>query len=306
MAIRCTQATRLFTTKKPLTLDQIASKLKFEVREGVNGHPFFSFPKPAPHAHNTQVTDLDEGVYGLESKDVAYAIEIAKVNVPLSGGLGLGLEELKRGRDGRGCVLVSALAPGGNAEKSGKIKVGDMVCYLGKEPKGMVRTEGLDFEQTMGAMQEYVGTKASSITLVLKRLVFRESIDVTFSYAPAPEEVAAGAEPWTKSVSMLTGSNLRKEMLRQSFPVYDKKTLRFDQPYVSGDCGGEGICGTCLCQVLEGKELLNKPDGVEDMVLKKWGAANWRLSCRTVVGAVNTPGNVRIKLTPQKPFNKKK
>ncbi len=59
-----------------LTLDQVSSKLKFEV------------------------TDLDEGIYGLESKDADYAIEIAKVTVPLKGGLGMGLEELRRGRDG--------------------------------------------------------------------------------------------------------------------------------------------------------------------------------------------------------------
>lgn len=39
---------------------------------------------------------------------------------------------------------------------------------------------------------------------------------------------------------MLAGSNLRKEMLRQGFSVYDKKTKRFDQPYVQGDCAGEG------------------------------------------------------------------
>ena len=96
---------------------------------------------------------------------------------------------------------------------------------------------------------------------------------------------------------MLTGSNLRKEMLRQNIPVYDRKTKRFDQPYAVGDCAGEGVCvpmcfcrvtthlhvhthihtharththtglcGTCLVQVLEGKEFLNKPDGVEAMV----------------------------------------
>lgn len=33
-------------------------------------------------------------------------------------------------------------------------------------------------------------------------------------------------------------------------------------------------------QVLEGKEFLNAPDGVEQMVLKKWKAPTWRLSCR--------------------------
>lgn len=109
---------------------------------------------------------------------------------------------------------------------------------------------------------------------------------------------------WTKEVKMLAGSNLRKEMLRQGFSVYDRKTKRFDQPYVQGDCGGEGLCGTCLVQVLEGKELLNKPDGVEQMVLNKWKAPTWRLGCRCVVGAVNEPGTVRFKLTPQAPFNK--
>ncbi len=86
-------------------------------------------------------------------------------------------------------------------------------------------------------------------------------------------------------------------------------------------------------QVLEGKQFLNKPDGVEDMVLKKWQAPTWRLSCREfrstkqcsspktalgshhdiqtcdytgcVVGAINEPGAVKFKLTPQKLFIKK-
>lgn len=65
-----------------------------------------------------------------------------------------------------------------------------------------------------------------------------------------------------------------------------------------------GLCGTCLVQVLQGKELLNKPDGVEEMVLKKWQAPTWRLGCRCVVGAINEPGFVKFKLQPQKPFIK--
>lgn len=39
-------------------------------------------------------------------QDADYAIEIAKVNVPLKGGLGLGLEELRRGRDGPWCTYL--------------------------------------------------------------------------------------------------------------------------------------------------------------------------------------------------------
>jgi len=241
-------------------------------------------------------------------------VEIAKVKISLPDGtgLGLGLEELKRGRDGRGCVLISAIQPGGNAEQAAgeeqKIRVGDMICYLGREPKNMVRTEGLDFEQTMEALRTYIQSNdATSITLVLKRLVFRESVEVSLSYAPSTEEKEkSGAEAWTQSLSMLCGSQLRKELLRSGLPVYDKKTLRFDQPYVTGDCGGEGICGTCLVQVLEGKELLNEPDAIEEMVTRKWGAANWRLSCRVVVGATNAPGVVRLRLMPQAPFIRKR
>lgn len=31
--------------------------------------------------------------------------------------------------------------------------------------------------------------------------------------------------------------------------VYDPKTLRYDQPYATGNCAGEGICGTCFVEV---------------------------------------------------------
>lgn len=31
--------------------------------------------------------------------------------------------------------------------------------------------------------------------------------------------------------------------------VYDPKTLRYDQPYATGNCAGEGTCGTCFVEV---------------------------------------------------------
>lgn len=115
---------------------------------------------------------------------------------------------------GRGCVLVSSVVAGGNADKSGKVLVGDMVCYLGKassrflcmhalpsvrlsplllhtwlipithqhthiqEPTGMVRVEGYDYDGVMAGLQGYMSTGASSITLVLKRLVKRQTLTV--------------------------------------------------------------------------------------------------------------------------------
>lgn len=31
--------------------------------------------------------------------------------------------------------------------------------------------------------------------------------------------------------------------------VYDPRTKRFDQPYATGNCAGEGTCGTCFVEV---------------------------------------------------------
>ena len=35
--------------------------------------------------------------------------------------------------------------------------------------------------------------------------------------------------------------------------LYDSRTGRFDSPYQTGDCGGEGTCGTCMVAVLQGR-----------------------------------------------------
>merc|ERR1712146_775167 len=103
------------------------------------------------------------------------------------------------------------------------------------------------------------------------------------------------------TIPILAGSNLRKAMSTQ-LPIYDPKTKRYDQPFITGNCGGEGICGTCLVQVLQGNENVSKVDQIEKMSQEKWGVVNWRLSCRTVIGPENKEGNIKIKLQPQKRF----
>lgn len=45
-----------------------------------------------------------------------------KVQVKREPSLGLQLEEVARGGDGRGLVLVAGVEPGGNAEASGKVR----------------------------------------------------------------------------------------------------------------------------------------------------------------------------------------
>jgi len=231
------------------------------------------------------VFDLDEGLYGLDTRDVNYGIEIAKARVSREGGLGLGLSEMMAGRDGRGLVLVEDVAEGGNAATTGQFRVGDALSWVGEEPGDMTRVEGLDFDGTLAALGKYADREA--VTLVAKRLVRRQPLEVTLVQPDGSEA----------KLEMLAGSVLRGEMLRQGLQVYDPSQKRFDQPYVTGNCGGEGLCGTCLVAVLEGKELLSPPDRVEAMVLEK-RPARYRLSCRTIVGVTNQPGKVVLKSMP--------
>lgn len=48
-------------------------------------------------------------------------VEIVKVVMPREPSLGMQLEEVARGGDGRGLVLVAGTVPGGNAEATGKV-----------------------------------------------------------------------------------------------------------------------------------------------------------------------------------------
>eukprot|EP00904_Undaria_pinnatifida_P000067 jgi/Undpi1/10060/HiC_scaffold_28.g12514.m1 len=241
-----------------------------------------------------ECVDIDEGAVQLESKDTDYGIEVVKVTLPREPSLGLQMEEVARGGDGRGLVLISGTAEGGNAEATGKIFPGDTLCWVGVEPARMTRVEALDWDQTIGALGDSAGERQDGfrlvdITLVIKRLVKRETIDVKF-------ELPGG----TRDHEIKAGSNLRGEMIRLDVPVYDPKTMRYDQPYATGNCAGEGICGTCFVEVLQGAELLSPADREELMVLSQGRLpVRWRLSCRTIVGTENKSGTLRVKAVPQ-------
>lgn len=49
----------------------------------------------------------------MDTKDALYGVEIKKVVLPLKPSLGVKLEEMARGKDGRGLVLVGELVDGG-------------------------------------------------------------------------------------------------------------------------------------------------------------------------------------------------
>ena len=48
------------------------------------------------------------------------------------------------------------------------------------------------------------------------------------------------------------GANLRRALNSNNLRIYDDRTYRFDSPYETGNCGGDGTCGTCAVAVLSG------------------------------------------------------
>lgn len=64
------------------------------------------------------------------------------------------------------------------------------------------------------------------------------------------------------------------------------------------NCGGGGTCGTCIVEILDGKDLLNERTNAELRHLKK-KPESWRLACQTIVGNKENYGKVVVQRMPQ-------
>ncbi|KAG0519138.1 hypothetical protein BDA96_09G238200 [Sorghum bicolor] len=64
------------------------------------------------------------------------------------------------------------------------------------------------------------------------------------------------------------------------------------------NCGGGGSCGTCIVEIIDGKELLNERTNTENRYLKK-KPDSWRLACQTIVGNKENSGKVVVQRLPQ-------
>jgi hypothetical protein len=150
--------------------------------------------------------DADDGIFGLDTIDPSLGVEVQKINIPTSGGLGLNLIEYMRPVDRRKMVLIESIAPNSHADASQRFKVGDTISFVNEE-----RTEGLDLDDTLDVLSTAVGVtgekQASTVTLVIKRLVARETVSMTF--------VDSDNEAIMTS-NVLTGSNLRSEMQKRN------------------------------------------------------------------------------------------
>ncbi|KAF2323436.1 hypothetical protein GH714_035449 [Hevea brasiliensis] len=88
------------------------------------------------------------------------------------------------------------------------------------------------------------------------------------------------------------GQKLRDVMLDSNIELYGP----YARPLLN--CAGTGTCGTCMVEVIMGKELLNPRTDTEKEILKK-KPKNWRLACQTTVGKTDSRGLVVIQQLPE-------
>jgi ferredoxin len=242
------------------------------------------------HKLKLQCYDTDTGVYGIDTKDFHYGIEALRVKLPFEPSLGLDLTEVAHGDlDNRGLVLVSGLS--GEASKS-PIEIGDTIIgvFAGEDFKES--TTALNFEETMNtiinAKLHASAAGDDTIEIELNRLVAKAKIKLVVDDGSGKDQV----------IDALAGDNLRLVLMHHHLNLYDPKTHRLDQPRVTGDCGGEGICGTCLVEVVEGMDALNN-QGPQEKEIMTGRPKVWRAACKTILGADNQEAEIKVRLHPQ-------
>ncbi|KAK9266111.1 hypothetical protein L1049_003457 [Liquidambar formosana] len=88
------------------------------------------------------------------------------------------------------------------------------------------------------------------------------------------------------------GQKLRDIMLDSNVELYGP----YARPLLN--CGGGGTCGTCIVEVVQGKELLSPRTDKEKEKLKR-NPKTWRLACQTTVGKADSRGLLIIQQLPE-------
>ena len=237
--------------------------------------------------------------YGLEVSGKEYYSSMKQITMSTNGGLGLELvEAIDSGNSRGGLVLIGGIKENSNAYNAGKFVVGDALYEISSEINGNEITTSLEacsYERTLDILQNMIGDSTSgSIKLTIKRLQRRKEVN-TILVDPSGNPIC--------NVTALAGYGTNLRTLLQNFDValYDERTARFDSPYQTGNCGGEGACGTCLVSILSGQELINEKGRVEEKALIKQAVPpNYRWACRLKVAMDPAKGGtLKIKLRPQ-------
>ncbi|KAG2249890.1 hypothetical protein Bca52824_089518 [Brassica carinata] len=109
-------------------------------------------------------------------------------------------------------------------------------------------------------------------------------------FGPKPESDGSYPRDKAKAVS---GEKLLRSIMQDNkielYATYVRKVM---------NCGGGGSCGTCIVEILDGRELLNERTDTENKYLKK-KPESWRLACQTIVGNKENSGKVVVQRIPQ-------
>lgn len=98
------------------------------------------------------------------------------------------------------------------------------------------------------------------------------------------------AEGLDKDVVTVTGANVRTKAVENGIDIYKlmgKLT----------NCGGIGQCGTCVVEVVSGREQLSPRTAFEERKLKR-KPESYRLACQTLVSGEPGEGVIEVRTKP--------
>ncbi len=243
-------------------------------------------------------TGRDVNRLALEPSSPKYVVRTVEVVVTPSPGLGIELTELAGEgetdsgdeRSGSLVVVTRVVEGGAVAEQQVDVRVGDTIVGVCGSVDGAVpdECEAMDYDGVLSALVAN-SSPGQPMVLVLKRMVRRGRALVT----------AVGEGGDERTFEAYEGENLRMGLIRQGLAPNDMTANRYDnKPRGSGDCGGNGLCCTCVVSVLQGKEHLSSPRPAEKTLLRR--VARWRQSCRARVQVADEEvAELRIALRPR-------
>ncbi|KAK2399060.1 2Fe-2S ferredoxin superfamily protein [Trifolium repens] len=129
--------------------------------------------------------------------------------------------------------------------------------------------------------------RPNSVSFVANSSESRSEIELEF---PKPDG-SSGSYPVDKATAISGEKLLRSIMSDNKIELYATYGKLMN-------CGGGGSCGTCIVEIIEGKDLLNERTNTELKYLKK-KPESWRLACQTIVGNKENSGKVVVQRIPQ-------
>ena len=214
-------------------------------------------------------------------------------------GLGIELSEIILGSEAMPLVLVDGVVEGGPAaiHAAQATAHDDYACvmpndtliavYAGAESAAGYILEAAPYEPTVEAIGQALGATPSGapIKLTLGRIVRRGRALVTAIEPNGTESQFVCYE----------GDNLRMGLLRRGLRLNDPTARRYDnKPKGSGDCGGNGLCATCVVSVMCGGANLTPKRPSEANLLAN--VVRWRQSCRAYIQCPEDETDVEVKI----------